>query len=465
MLDYKVKIGLAPTRRVVPGNTGTYKPEYAINNKKKFLEYIRKNFSEPEVEFVDLDFLNEEGIMYDISQAEAIAEKFIEAKVDGLFIINCNFGCEEVAGKVAHLLKKPTLIWGPRDTLGDDQLRYCDSQCGLFAISRQLQRFGLPFSYIENCNIEAEVFRNGLDDFFAIACMVKNFQSLRIAQVGTRPKLFKSVMSNEAELMEKFGIEVVPVNLAVVGEKLNRIMSEKAVEIKKDVAEVKRLIDVGKFSDAILGKTLAFKYVYQEIVQETHCQIIASECWGAMPVAFDVMPCLAISLLGDEGLYVVCEADIYGAITTALLACAARGKSHPLFGEFLMRHPGNDNAELLGHCGNFPYTARNPGIHAKLHNKAQSCWEGKPGHYTIARFEMARGRTYLLAGECQTVEGPKTMGTYLWAEFADYAKWEKKLMEGPYIHHVTEIEGSYSRVIKEFCKYVPGLIFDSPELP
>jgi hypothetical protein len=68
MLDYKVKIGLTPTRRLSPGNTGTYKLEYAIDNKKKFLEYIRKNFSEPEVEFVDLDFLNEEGIMYDVSQ-------------------------------------------------------------------------------------------------------------------------------------------------------------------------------------------------------------------------------------------------------------------------------------------------------------------------------------------------------------------------------------------------------------
>jgi L-fucose isomerase-like protein len=464
MLDYKIKIALAPVRRWLPGKRpGIFNPEYALANKQKVIEYIRKHFSEPDVEFVDLDFLNEEGLMYDISQAETIAAKFAAERVDGLVIINCNFGCEDVAGKVAQLVKKPTLIWAPRDTIIEaDGTRYTDAQCGLFAVSRQLQRYGIPFNHIENCNIDDAVFQSGFQDFLAITCMVKNFCSLRIVQVGSRPKPFNSVMINEAELMEKFGIEIVPVNIALVIEKMKRIMNEKSDQLVQDAAAVKKIIAVGNIPEVTLRKMMAFKYLYQELAQEHNCQIISTECWTAMMAAFDAMPCLAMSLLGDERFYITCESDIYGAITMALLSCAARGKSHPIFGEFTMRHPQNDNAELLWHCGPFPYSLKKPGVQATLYN-ARPSWEAKPGHYTIARFELDRGQTYLLAGECQTVEGPYTFGTYLWAEFNDYSKWEQKLIEGPYIHHVAEIEGSYSRIMKGFCKYIPGLTFDSPD--
>ena len=40
-------------------------------------------------------------------------------------------------------------------------------------------------------------------------------------------------------------------------------------------------------------------------------------------------------------------------------------------------------------------------------------------------------------------------------------KLERKLIEGPYIHHFSEIEGSCTEQIKEFCKYVPNLHFDT----
>jgi hypothetical protein len=55
------------------------------------------------------------------------------------------------------------------------------------------------------------------------------------------------------------------------------------------------------------------------------------------------------------------------------------------------------------------------------------------------------------------VEGPYTHGTYIWGEFKDLDKFERMLIEGAYIHHVSEIEGSLSEEIKEVCKYIPAL--------
>ena len=48
----------------------------------------------------------------------------------------------------------------------------------------------------------------------------------------------------------------------------------------------------------------------------------------------------------------------------------------------------------------------------------------------------------------------------MWAEFNDLSKLEKKLINGPYIHHMSEIYGDYAEVLEEFTKYIPNLEFD-----
>ena len=88
------------------------------------------------------------------------------------------------------------------------------------------------------------------------------------------------------------------------------------------------------------------------------------------------------------------------------------------------------------------------------------CFRASDGRYTIARFQGDNGKYRLLAGEFNTTTGPYALGTYMWAEFSDLDKLETKLVNGPYIHHMTEIYGSYAKEIKEFCKYVPELECD-----
>ena len=65
---------------------------------------------------------------------------------------------------------------------------------------------------------------------------------------------------------------------------------------------------------------------------------------------------------------------------------------------------------------------------------------------------------YPLVG--RTTEGPATHGTYLWVKFDDLQKIEDRIIDGPYIHHFTEIAGDYTREIREFCKYFPNLETD-----
>ena len=41
--------------------------------------------------------------------------------------------------------------------------------------------------------------------------------------------------------------------------------------------------------------------------------------------------------------------------------------------------------------------------------------------------------------------------------------WEHRLVEGPYIHHVSGVYGHYGDILLEACRYIPGLTADVVE--
>ena len=466
MLNYKIKIGLIPDVRDLGDfatRKGIFEPAKGVDRKNDVVKYIKNNFTDEQTEFTDLEWLNEVGVLYKNADCEKVCEYLKKEKVDAIFIINCNFGNEEACGRVAKEMGLPVLLWGPQDTVFDeDGMRYTDSQCGLFAISKQLRRYHVPFTYIENCTAESKIFKAGFEKFLSVVTMVKNFKNLNVVQVGTRLTPFKSVMFNELELTEKFGINMNNLNLAQFEEKFNKLISSKSNELAKDITDLKKKYNVDGLDDETLKKLLTFVYVYKEITDETGADVLSSECWTAMPLAVGANPCLAMSILYDMGYIVACESDVHGAITCALLSCASRGKAAPLFGEFTARHPENRNAELLWHCGPFPYSAKSDRSEAKLFNTKPS-FKAKDGDYTIARFQGDSGKYTLLGGQFKTTEGPYTFGTYMWAEFKNLSAVEKKLIDGPYIHHMTEAYGTYADVLQEFCKYIPELEYDPIE--
>ena len=82
----KVKLGYMPTKRRF----------FSGDDAFKYKELIRKQLQviAPEVEIVDLEGINDTGLLASPDDARAAARRFITAEVDGLFAPHCNFGCE-----------------------------------------------------------------------------------------------------------------------------------------------------------------------------------------------------------------------------------------------------------------------------------------------------------------------------------------------------------------------------------
>ena len=466
MLNYKLKIGLVPMRRNTTDRPkGTFLTWYSAEQRgEKFVKYIEENFTTDKVSFVNSKGLGHKDLIYDDNSAADIIERFKENDVDAVVIINCNFGNEEAAADIAKALGKPVLLWAPLDDeYYVDGMRPTDSQCGLFGVSRQMQRFHIPFSHLNSCEVDSEEFREGFESFIKVACMVKNFTGMRIGQVGARPAPFFSVIWNEGELMEKFGIKIIPINFAIIEQRMKAVEDEMPEEVGEIADYIRNNYTLDDLTPQYVERMAVMTVMYKRLFEEFNLDVISAECWTATPIMFDgLAPCTVYGILNDMGYLISCESDIHCAMTMAMLKCATLGEGKPLFGEFTVRHPENKNAELLWHCGPFPLSQKaenGTDSTARLVNQ-RSWFRGKDGTYTLARLDQESGDYMILPIVADTIEGPQTHGTYIWVEFDDLKKVEDRLIDGPYIHHFVEMAGDYKKEIKEFCKYFPNLKVD-----
>ena len=457
MQKKKIILGVAPTKR------SFLSMEEAVRQKERFMAVIRNTLSDS-VEIVDIDDISENGICWNMDETRRIIEKFRTAGIDALFIPFCDFGEEQVAAAIASGFHLPVLIWGARDERPNNDIsRGRDTQCGMFAATKVLRRHGVTYSYIVNCETESDEFRQGYDRFIRVAAVLKALRNLRIAKIGNRPVPFMSVMTNEAELLRRLGVTVIPVSPADVSARARKIAEESGTAFLQYYGDLTSRMDASAMNAEEVKLSAAMKPALLEVMKENNCTAGAFECWSAFPSLIGVCPCVVLGEMADEGYPLACENDINGAVTLAILQACNLYKEPPFLADLTIRHPENDNAELLWHCGPFPYSLTAEESKARLVD-GQERFELKQGHITTCRFDDAEGRYYLFAGEGDTTRGPETNGTYTYLEVDDWKRWEEKLMFGPYIHHLGCVYGSYKEVLQEAARYL-GIIFDDASVP
>ncbi len=440
-----------------------------------------------DVELITVDDKIKDGMLWDNADVPMLAAYFQEKKADALFFPHCNFGQEEPA---AMLAKAVGASVGPRDPApsGTQEFRVYDTQCGLFATSKAFLRYGVVFTYLENCAPDSPILERGIDKFIRVAAVVKAMRHMRVGQVGLRPRQFLSVKINESELLEKFGIEITPVwtdeitsavqklrtgNAHLIGavKKIELPMAmamagikpeegEPDPAIKERMEDIRGKVDCAGVSEETLEKIAVIELAVERIAELNELDAIAFDCWSYLADTFGISACFILGDLIDRGLVAACETDLHAAITARLLQAASREQDCPFVADMTIRHPDNDNGELLWHCGPFAASLMKEGAKGSICN-CKGYYEIRGGAITLARMDQAGGNYLLFADEVKGIDGPVTNGNYVWVETSDWPEWERKFMYGPYIHHICGIHGQYADVLKEACRYIGNVTHDS----
>jgi L-fucose isomerase-like protein len=429
----EIKIGYAPTRRSI----------FSAPDAFKYRNLTAERLKELGISFVDITDINKEGLLYNDDDRVKIAEKFKKEKIDGLFLPHCNFGTEYQCGLLAKEMGVPVLLWGPLDERPEpDGRRLRDTQCGLFATGKVLRRFNVPFTYMTNCRLSDPMFERGLKDFLRVCSVVKAFKHMRILQISTRPYDFMSTMCNEGELLEKFNVQISPIPM---GELVDEMKKADKEEVKKVIAYCQDKFTIN-VNDKQLETVAALKVAYENLIKKYHASAGAIQCWDQLQNEIGIMPCAANSLLNDEGIPIVCETDIHGAITALMVEAAGLGEKRSFFADWTIRH------------GPWPLSVarEKPLLTCPLAftHAGSLTAEAKHGEVTLARFDGDHGEYSLLLGNALGIDGPKGMGTYLWVKVRNIKRLEAKIVEGPYIHHCVGIHMNLVPALYESCKYI-----------
>ncbi|MCL5674444.1 MAG: fucose isomerase [Candidatus Omnitrophica bacterium] len=452
-----LKLGFVPIGKFVFSHTDALKYKKLIENK----------LQEWGIQYVSIDSVIPDGMIREQKHVEATVEFLKEEKIDGLFIPHCNFGTEGAAGMLAKKLSVPVLLWGPKDEKPlKDGTRLRDTLCGLFATSKVLHKIGVPFTYIENCKIEDNLLKSGIEKFIRVVSVVKNFKNIRIGQIGGRIDFFWTTIINESELLERFGVEIFPIDMIEFIDKIKNNTKKREKEYKEEMNQTKKEIKFSGFEneESILN-LFSMRDVMLDIAKEEGITAYAVQSFMSICKQLGGMVEFATAMVGDKGIPVACETDIHGAISSILLQSASLNREMVFVADLTVRHPENDNGVLLWHCSS-PLSMKNKTDKGKVSNHwilpgipSGSChWKLKSGNITVLRFDGDNKEYRIISGEGKTIPGPYTQNVYVWIEVKNWTEWERKFIEGPYIHHVASNYGKYSSIIEESIKYLPGNI-------
>ncbi|NOY80642.1 MAG: fucose isomerase [Kiritimatiellaeota bacterium] len=455
MKNGKPLMGLCPIGKFVFSN------EDAVRHKELLQEKLRQ-WQTP---FVDLENVLEDGLVKDQSHVDRAVEHFRRAGVDCLFLPHCNFGTEGAAAMIAAKLAVPVLLWGPRDeTPLPDGTRLRDTLCGLFATSKVLHKLGVHFSYIENCRIDDPLLHDGVDRFLRAVNVAGVFRTgVRIGHIGQRIDFFWTTIVNESELLERFGIEILPLDMVEFIRHARNRARENRAQYGKETRELRETCVIEEMDDDALVHVLAVRDQMLALVRDNGLEGLAVQDFMSLIDAMGAYCMFADSMVADR-CAVGYESDIHGTISDIVVRRVCFNAQPGFLTDLTIRHPTNDNAVLLWHCGAaLAFRRADAKVRLGTHWILPSPLSGMPhfplkhGRITVARFDGDRGRYELAVGEGASVDGPETLNNAVWMEVDDWPQWERTLIEGPFIHHAAMTYGNWATAIEEAGRFVPGI--------
>ena len=418
------------------------------------------------VRFVDLEGVLPDGLVRDQAQVEPAVRHFQAAGIDALFVPHCNFGTEGAVGMIARKLGVPALLWGPRDEAPQpDGTRLRDTLCGTLASSKVLGKLGVPFTYVENCRLDEPPLRRGIEVFLRAVNVARAFRDgVRIGHIGQRIDFFWTTIVNESQLLERFQVEIKPIDMVdFIGHVRDRAARGRGGYQKEASRLRQECVIEGFADDGPLINILAVRDQMLAQVRDGGLEALAIQDFMSLVEAMGAYCFFANSLVAEH-VAIGLESDIHGAISSLLLRRAALGAEADFLADVTARHPGDDNGVLLWHAG-APLSLRHERAKVRLghHWILPSPLAGMPhfrmkdGPITIARFDGDRDHYVLATGQGHSMEGPDTLNNYVWMKVDNWPRWERQLMEGPFIHHAAMIYDHVADALVEACKYVPGV--------
>ena len=385
----------------------------------------------------------------DASDPESVLRGFNREGADIIVVFQATFADSQIVRAVAEDAKVPLLLWAVPEEPTGGRLRL-NSYCGVNLAAHALKRAGLSYQSIYAAPEDPSVI-DRIHQVGTAGRIQRQLRRLRIGRLGSNPDGFESCVVDTADLKQRLGVEVVPLELTSFFSEVEGI----------DAGEIKALRDA--LQPNVIGledmervpadRTLGSYLVLQRLTERLHLDAFAVRCWPEFFTEMGCAACGALSLLSDRMIPAGCESDVNGVITQWILQTIA---GTPAFDTDIVALDEATNAVIFWHCGKAPLSLADPQEtpRATIHSNRQLplLWEFslKPGPVTLARLSAATGDYRLTIAKGEMLHAEKSFtGTSGRCCFKQPARefMERILAEG-LEHHMALVYGDHRTALR-----------------
>lgn len=212
---------------------------------------------------------------------------------------------------------------------------------------------------------------------------------LKIARIGARPDGFVTCDYDKAALKTLTGADVTEMTLEPLFEAARELPEEAIAPYQEKAAALPNLdeMDAGE-----LNRSLRLAGALDKLRADGNFDAFAIRCWPETFTEYGGAVCGPVSMMGEARVPCACEADVYGAVTQAVLQKVANA---PVFLADLVDMDDEDDTGVVWHCGQAPTSMTDDEPRATVHtNRKQALlyeFTLKPGRVTFFRLSQARG--------------------------------------------------------------------------
>ena len=246
----------------------------------------------------------------------------------------------------------------------------------------------------------------------SVAASIKTsclLRSARVGMFGKHPSGLETSQADGLELKEKFGVEIINIELDHLFERIHAVDGEKITYAYQHLEA--KMENLEKLDQSAMECTLSAYVVLREIAREKRLDGIALRCGPEFFSDLGCSACGAISILIENGIPCSCEADVNGTITEIIL----RGFSgSPAVGTNIVSADFGKNQFIIRSCGLAPLSLADPtvrpmgGVHPNHDLPLLMEFPLMKGAVTIARLSRATGFYRLVISSGEMISAPNS---------------------------------------------------------
>ncbi|TFL19944.1 L-fucose/L-arabinose isomerase family protein [Jannaschia formosa] len=324
---------------------------------------------------------------------------------DALLILQVTFTDAAFATRAATGFDGPVAVWAVPEPRAGGRLRL-NAFCGLNLLSHALGLNDRPFTwaYGDAPDLDALLLGPVQAPKFGAPSTAPARQvcrDLRIARIGERPGGFDTCAYDKAALRDLTGAEVTELELPDLFDRARALPETPA----RYAAQAEALAGLDTLDRGELDRSLRLAGALDDLRAEHRFDAMAIRCWPETFTEYGGAVCGPVSMLGEARTPCACEADVYGAVTQAILQEVADA---PVFLADLVDMDGETG--VVWHCGQAPASMAKGEMAATVHtNRRQALlleFPLKPGRVTLFRLSQARGRQQVIVATGEMLDRP-----------------------------------------------------------